>query len=209
MPESLYGAPYLCMHRADLHEALALGGARREHPSRQEARRPRPGGGQRDAVVRRRHASAGRCGDRRRRRAFAGARAHRRAGRADPSRAASPIARCFRSSLMNGERHRPLAHEMVGPRPPHRHLLHDARQRSELYFVTSVPEPAEWLTRESWSAKGDVQRIARGLRGLPSPMCATCSKPARIATSGRSSSASRCRAGARAASCCWATPAIR
>src|ERR1700690_1845141 len=23
MPESLYGAPYLCMHRADLHEALA------------------------------------------------------------------------------------------------------------------------------------------------------------------------------------------
>src|SRR5207249_12029102 len=22
MPESLYGAPYLCMHRADLHEAL-------------------------------------------------------------------------------------------------------------------------------------------------------------------------------------------
>ena len=23
MPESLYGAPYLCMHRGDLHEALA------------------------------------------------------------------------------------------------------------------------------------------------------------------------------------------
>ena len=23
MPESLYGAPYLCMHRADLHDALA------------------------------------------------------------------------------------------------------------------------------------------------------------------------------------------
>src|SRR5579872_7136878 len=23
MPESLFGAPYLCMHRADLHEALA------------------------------------------------------------------------------------------------------------------------------------------------------------------------------------------
>ena len=22
MPESLFGAPYLCMHRADLHEAL-------------------------------------------------------------------------------------------------------------------------------------------------------------------------------------------
>src|SRR5499426_1706894 len=24
MPESLYGAPYLCMHRADLHDALRL-----------------------------------------------------------------------------------------------------------------------------------------------------------------------------------------
>jgi salicylate hydroxylase/6-hydroxynicotinate 3-monooxygenase len=29
--------------------------------------------------------------------------------------------------------------------------------RSEVYFVTSVPEAAEWLTRESWSAKGDVK----------------------------------------------------
>src|SRR5262245_61777281 len=28
--------------------------------------------------------------------------------------------------------------------------------RSEVYFVTSVPEPAEWLTPESWSAKGSV-----------------------------------------------------
>src|SRR5260370_14065234 len=26
MPESLYGAPYLCMHRADLHAALASAG---------------------------------------------------------------------------------------------------------------------------------------------------------------------------------------
>src|ERR1700730_5458916 len=25
MPESLYGAPYLCMHRADLHDALLSG----------------------------------------------------------------------------------------------------------------------------------------------------------------------------------------
>ena len=53
--------------------------------------------------------------------------------------------------------------------------------RSEIYFVTSVPEPAEWLTRESWSAKGDVNELrqayegfhrrrarrARGLPGLP------------------------------------------
>jgi 6-hydroxynicotinate 3-monooxygenase len=33
------------------------------------------------------------------------------------------------------------------------------KAKSEVYFVTSVPEPAEWLTRESWSAKGDVKEL--------------------------------------------------
>ena len=38
--------------------------------------------------------------------------------------------------------------------------------RSELYFVTSVPEPAEWLTRESWSAKGDVNELRAAYEGF-------------------------------------------
>ena len=38
--------------------------------------------------------------------------------------------------------------------------------RSEIYLVTSVPEPAEWLTRESWSAKGDVKELRRAYEGF-------------------------------------------
>jgi salicylate hydroxylase/6-hydroxynicotinate 3-monooxygenase len=32
--------------------------------------------------------------------------------------------------------------------------------------VTSVPEPAEWLTRESWSAKGDVKELRMAYEGF-------------------------------------------
>jgi 2-polyprenyl-6-methoxyphenol hydroxylase-like FAD-dependent oxidoreductase len=31
--------------------------------------------------------------------------------------------------------------------------------RDEVYFVTSQPEKADWITRESWSAKGDLQEL--------------------------------------------------
>ncbi|MBV8838976.1 MAG: FAD-dependent monooxygenase, partial [Alphaproteobacteria bacterium] len=42
-----------------------------------------------------------------------------------------------------------------------RHIViyYTTRARSEIYFVTSVPEPFEGLTRESWSAKGDVEQL--------------------------------------------------
>ncbi|NML45340.1 salicylate 1-monooxygenase [Ramlibacter sp. G-1-2-2] len=32
-------------------------------------------------------------------------------------------------------------------------------KRDEIYFVTSQPEKADWITRESWSAKGDVDEL--------------------------------------------------
>src|SRR5438105_2219280 len=38
--------------------------------------------------------------------------------------------------------------------------------RSELYFVTSVPEPAGWVTRESWSATGDVRELRKAYEGF-------------------------------------------
>jgi len=49
-----------------------------------------------------------------------------------------------------------------------RHIViyYTTRERSEIYFVTSVPEPAEWLTRESWSAKGDVGELRRAYDGF-------------------------------------------
>jgi salicylate hydroxylase/6-hydroxynicotinate 3-monooxygenase len=38
--------------------------------------------------------------------------------------------------------------------------------RSEIYFVTSVPEPADWVTPESWSAKGDVEEVRAAYDGF-------------------------------------------
>jgi salicylate hydroxylase/6-hydroxynicotinate 3-monooxygenase len=36
----------------------------------------------------------------------------------------------------------------------------------ELYFVTSVPEKAEWVTPESWSAKGDLEALRAAYAGF-------------------------------------------
>jgi salicylate hydroxylase/6-hydroxynicotinate 3-monooxygenase len=36
----------------------------------------------------------------------------------------------------------------------------------ELYFVTSVPESAEWMTPESWSAKGDLEALRAAYAGF-------------------------------------------
>jgi salicylate hydroxylase/6-hydroxynicotinate 3-monooxygenase len=49
-----------------------------------------------------------------------------------------------------------------------RHIViyYTTATRSEVYFVTSVPEPAEWLTRESWSAKGDVKELRHEYEGF-------------------------------------------
>ena len=40
------------------------------------------------------------------------------------------------------------------------------RNRDELYFVTSVPERAEWMTPESWSAKGDLEELRAAYAGF-------------------------------------------
>jgi hypothetical protein len=42
-----------------------------------------------------------------------------------------------------------------------RHIViyYTKRDRSEIDLITSVPEPAEWLTPESWSVKGDVRDL--------------------------------------------------
>jgi salicylate hydroxylase/6-hydroxynicotinate 3-monooxygenase len=49
-----------------------------------------------------------------------------------------------------------------------RHIViyYTTKAKSEVYFVTSVPEPAEWLTRESWSAKGDVKELRAAYDGF-------------------------------------------
>jgi salicylate hydroxylase/6-hydroxynicotinate 3-monooxygenase len=49
-----------------------------------------------------------------------------------------------------------------------RHIViyYTTSTRSEVYFVTSVPEPADWLTQESWSAKGDVKELCKEYEGF-------------------------------------------
>jgi salicylate hydroxylase/6-hydroxynicotinate 3-monooxygenase len=41
-----------------------------------------------------------------------------------------------------------------------------AKDRSQLYFVTSVPEPTDWVTEESWSATGDVNELREAYAGF-------------------------------------------
>jgi len=56
-----------------------------------------------------------------------------------------------------------------------RHIViyYTTSSRSEVYFVTSVPEPAEWLTPESWSAKGSVKELCDAYEGFHPDVTAT------------------------------------
>ncbi len=78
---------------------------------------------------------------------------------------ASPIALYFPAALLSGFDIGPSRTKWWGP---DRHIViyYTTATRSELYFVTSVPEPAEWLTRESWSAKGDVPELRQAYEGF-------------------------------------------
>lgn len=51
---------------------------------------------------------------------------------------------------------------------PDRHMVvyYVTAARDELYFVTSVPERADWITPESWSAKGDLAELKAAYRGF-------------------------------------------
>ena len=86
-------------------------------------------------------------------------------------------------------------------------IYYTTPDRSEVYFVTSVPEPAEWLTPESWSAKGDVQELRAAYEGFHSDVravleaCPDCHKWAILERE-------PCLAGATAASLCWAMRVI-
>lgn len=157
MPEEAYGAPYLCMHRADLHDALLSAVPReRIHLGRKLLGIDRQGGSLHlrfadgstiaaDVVI-----------------GADGVHSKVREILLGPDR---PIhkGRIAYRAVFAAER---LGGFDIGPsrtkwwgRDRHIVIYYTARDRSELYFVTSVPEPAEWLTPESWSAKGDVREL--------------------------------------------------
>jgi 2-polyprenyl-6-methoxyphenol hydroxylase-like FAD-dependent oxidoreductase len=168
MPEDLFGAPYLCMHRADLHNAL-LSTVPREiiHLDKklvaldQSKSHVSPAVELRFADGTRAHADA-----------VVGADGVHSVVRDIIIGPDMPIHRgriayraVFSSALLNGFEIGPSRTKWWGP---DRHIViyYTNPARSELYFVTSVPEPAEWMTRESWSAMGDVKELRKAYEGF-------------------------------------------
>jgi 6-hydroxynicotinate 3-monooxygenase len=157
MPESLFGAPYLCMHRAILHGALAsVVPEEVVHLNKKLV-----GLDQRAGQVTLAFAD----GTRLQADAVVGADGVHSLVREIIIGPDLPIHKgriayraVYPSALLHGCDIGPSRTKWWGL---DRHIViyYTTATRSEIYFVTSVPEPAEWLTRESWSAKGDVQEL--------------------------------------------------
>jgi salicylate hydroxylase/6-hydroxynicotinate 3-monooxygenase len=164
MPEERFGAPYLCLHRAELHGALArrVPASRVHLDKRLVGLEPRG-----DGVSL----------------AFAdGTRAH-----ADAVVGADGVHSIVREILLGPDRpiHRGrVAYRAVFPAAllggldlgpsrtkwwgADRHIVvyYTTRTHDEVYFVTSLPEPLDWLTAESWSATGDIRELRRAYGGF-------------------------------------------
>ena len=159
MPESLYNAPYLCMHRADLHDALASAVPEHiVHLGKKLIGLEQTNG----RVTLRFEDGTSVTAD-----AVVGADGVHSVVRDIVVGPDQPIHKgriayraVFPASLMGGFDIGPSRTKWWGT---DRHIViyYTTKAKSEVYFVTSVPEPAEWLTRESWSAKGDVRELRR------------------------------------------------
>jgi 2-polyprenyl-6-methoxyphenol hydroxylase-like FAD-dependent oxidoreductase len=170
MPESLFGAPYLCMHRAELHDALL---AALPDDTIQLGRKlvglEQAGGKVTLIFENDSRASAD---------AVIGADGVHSVVRDFVVGPDAPIHKgriayraVFPSALMNGF---DLGCSRTKWWGPDRHIViyYTTADRSELYFVTSVPQPSEWMTRESWSAKGDVKELRAAYAGFHHDVCA-------------------------------------
>jgi 2-polyprenyl-6-methoxyphenol hydroxylase-like FAD-dependent oxidoreductase len=164
MPESLFGAPYLCMHRAELHDALLAAlpdGV--IHLGKKLAAIEQNGGKVTLIFEDDTRASAD---------AVVGADGVHSVVRdlvvgpdAPMHKGRIAYRAVFPTALMKGFDAGCSRTKWWGP---DRHIViyYTTADRSEVYFVTSVPEPAEWMTRESWSAKGDVHELRAAYEGF-------------------------------------------
>ncbi|MBV9829947.1 MAG: FAD-dependent monooxygenase [Alphaproteobacteria bacterium] len=163
MPESLYGAPFLCMHRADLHEALSsVVPSEVIHLNKKLTGVEQNGGpvslffadgttAQADAVI--------------------GADGVHSRIREIIIGADQPIHRgriAYRAVFDSGLMPREIAPSRTKWWGEDRHIViyYTRKDRSEVYFVTSVPEPGDWIAKESWSAKGDVRELRAAYAGF-------------------------------------------
>lgn len=159
-----FGAPYLFLHRADLHAAIAdlvpetairfshrLSGYREDDDG---VTLEFEGG-----VRERADMLIGADGVHSRvREAMLGPERPRYTGRV-AYRAVFPAARVSGLDLA------PVRTKWWGP-DRHMVVYFVSRARDQLYFVTSVPEPAEWMTPESWSAKGELAELRAAYAGF-------------------------------------------
>ncbi len=163
MPETLYGAPYLCMHRADLHDALASVVPPEIISLNRKLVGLAPTGTQvtlafadgskevADVVIGADgvHSNV--------RDIILGPEKPYNKGRV-AYRAVFPAARIGRDIGPSRTKWWGIDRHIV--------IYYTRADRSEVYFVTSVPEPIEWATRESWSAKGDVNELRAAYEGF-------------------------------------------
>ncbi|MCT7376681.1 FAD-dependent monooxygenase [Chelativorans salis] len=163
MPESLYGAPFLCTHRADLHEALySVLPPEMVHLGKKLVGLDPVGDGVElgfaDGTKVRADAVIGADGVHSLvRDIIVGPDAPLHKGRI-------AYRAVLEASLMDGE----IAPSRTKWWGPDRHIViyYTTPNRSHLYFVTSVPEDAKWMTKESWSAKGDVEELRAAYAGF-------------------------------------------
>src|SRR5258706_4961373 len=160
MPESMFGAPYLCMHRADLHEALASvvpDGI--VHLNKKLVGLDQTGGQVKLAFADGTRAQAD---------AVVGAEGVPSVVRDIIIGPVAPLHKgriayraVFSSALMKDPDIPGRSRTKWWGLDRHIVIYYTTPDRSQVYFVTSVPEPAEWLTRESWSAMGDVKELRK------------------------------------------------
>jgi salicylate hydroxylase/6-hydroxynicotinate 3-monooxygenase len=152
-----YGAPYLVMHRGDLHAALAdIVPADSVHRGRKLVRITEEGArialGFADGSEARADVVIGADG------VHSLVREH--VGITDRPKFSGRVAyrTTFPAALLEDVDLGPSRTKWWGPG---RHIViyFVTAARDELYFVTSQPEQADWITRESWSAKGDVGEL--------------------------------------------------
>jgi salicylate hydroxylase/6-hydroxynicotinate 3-monooxygenase len=163
MPESRYGAPYLCMHRGDLHDALLSV----VPPDAIQLNKKVLSLDEKDGQVTLHFADntkteadlvIGADGVHSRvREIILGPEKPLNRGRV-AYRAVFPAARVGRDLGLSRTKWWGADRHIV--------MYYTRAARDEVYFVTSQPERQDWVTPESWSAKGDVDELRAAFAGF-------------------------------------------
>lgn len=164
MPVERFGAPYLCMHRAELHAALlSAAPADRVHLGKKlrDLRTTRDGVELEfaDGTTASADALVGADGVHSRVRDLV-------LGPERPLNKGRVAYRAvFPAALLRGQDLGPSRTKWWGP---DRHIViyYTTRTRDEVYFVTSQPESLDFVTPESWSATGDLNELRRAFENF-------------------------------------------